>query len=60
VVGIHFPVEKIDSGNFHGFDNGIDFGRIAAFGKIRNAFNKSARHDEKNNGRWADQATSAI
>jgi hypothetical protein len=38
VVGIHLAVEEIDSGDFHGFDNGIDFGRVAAFGKIRNTF----------------------
>ncbi len=38
VVGIHLAVEEIDPGNFHGFDNGIDFGRVAAFGKIRNTF----------------------
>jgi len=34
VVGIHLAVEEIDSGDFHGFDNGIDFGRVAAFGKL--------------------------
>jgi len=38
VVGIHLAVEEIDAGDFHGFDNGIDFGRVAAFGKIRYAF----------------------
>jgi hypothetical protein len=51
VIGIHFPVEKINAGEFHGCDNGIDFGRIAAFGEIRNAFNKSARHGKKDNRR---------
>ena len=30
VVGIHLAVEKIDAGNFHGFDDGIDFGLITA------------------------------
>ncbi len=57
VVGIHFAVEEIDSRNFHGGDDGVNFGRVAAFGKIRNAFNKSAAHGEKDNGRGAGQAT---
>ncbi len=57
VVGIHLAVEQIDAGNLHGFDNGIDFGRVAAFGKIRNAFDKSAGHGQKDNGRWMGQAT---
>ena len=38
VVGIHLAVEKIDAGNFHGVDDGVDFGWVAAFGKIRDAF----------------------
>ena len=57
VVGIHLPVEEIDAGDLHGFDNGIDFGRVAAFGKIRNAFDQSAGHGEKDNGRWLGEAT---
>ena len=60
VVGIHLAVEKIDAGDFHGFDNGIDFGRVAAFGKIRNAFNQSARHGQKDNGRWLGEATRGL
>ena len=39
VVGIHLAVEQIDAGHLHGFDDGIDLGRVAAFGKIGNAFN---------------------
>ena len=54
VIGIHLAVEEIDAGNLHGFDNGIDFGRVAAFGKIRNAFHQSAGHGKKDNGRgWS-------
>ena len=60
VVGIHLAVEKIDAGDFHGFDNGIDFGRVTAFGKIRNAFDKSAGHGLKDNGRRLGQATEGI
>src|ERR1700687_2541027 len=57
VVGIHFAVEKINARDLHGFDNRVDFGRVAAFGKIRNAFNKSAGHGEKDNGQRFGQAT---
>ncbi len=38
VVGIHLSVKKINTGNLHGFNNGVNFGWVAAFGKIRNAF----------------------
>src|SRR5208282_727224 len=38
VVGIHLAVEEIDAGDFHGFDDGINFGGVAAFGKIGDAF----------------------
>jgi hypothetical protein len=44
VVGVHLPVKQIDAGELHGFDDGIDFGGIAAFRKIRNAFNESVGH----------------
>ena len=60
VIGIHLAVEEIDSWNFHGFNDGVDFGRVAAFGKIRNAFDKSAGHGEKDNGRWMGEATGGI
>ncbi len=26
VVGVHLPVEEIDAGNLHGFDDGVDLG----------------------------------
>jgi hypothetical protein len=56
VVGVHLPVEEINAGNLHGFDDGIDLGGVAALRKIGNAFNQSVRHDMKDNERWADRA----
>ena len=60
MVRIHLAVEEIDAWDLHGFDNGIDFGRVAAFREIRNAFDKSAGHGQKDNGRWMGQATGGI
>src|SRR5208337_3045464 len=57
VVGIHLAIEEIDPGNLHGFDNGINFRRVAAFGKIRNAFHQSTGHGLKDNGRRLGEAT---
>src|ERR1700722_13357849 len=57
MVGIHLTVEKIDTGNFHGVDDGIDFGLVAAFGKIGNAFDERAGHGVKNNGQRLPEAT---
>ncbi len=59
VVGIHLAVEEIDAGDFHGFDNGIDFGLVAAFGKIRNTFNQSIGHGRRiKGGGWVRQPRS--
>src|SRR5579883_3160136 len=41
VVAIHFAVEEKHAIHFHGGNNGIYFGFIAAFGEIRNTFDKS-------------------
>ena len=42
MVCVTFAVEQVDAGNFaHGRDNGVNFGRVAPFGKIRNTFYKS-------------------
>ena len=49
VIGIHLPVEEVDAGNHHGFDDGVDFGGVAAFREIGNAFNKSVGHGRKDN-----------
>ncbi len=38
VIRIHLAVEKIDTGNFHGFDYGIDFRLVTAFRKVGDAF----------------------
>ena len=44
VVGVHLAIEQIDAGNLHRFDNRLDLGRIAAFGKVGNAFNERGSH----------------
>ena len=44
VVGIHLAVEELDTRDFHGVDNGVDFGFVAAFGEIRDTFDESAGH----------------
>ena len=49
VVGIHLPVEEVNAGNLHGFDDGVDLGGIVAFGKIGNTFYESVGHDKKDN-----------
>jgi len=59
VIGIHLAVEEIDSGNFHGFEDGINFGGVAAFRKIGDAFDKSAGHGRKDNGGRRGEATRA-
>src|SRR5580692_10991104 len=48
VVGVHLAIEQIDARNLHRFDDGVDFGRIAALREIRYAFNQCVRHEEKN------------
>jgi hypothetical protein len=37
VIGIHLAIEEIDAVHFHSFNDCIDFGFVAAFGKIGNA-----------------------
>ena len=42
VVRVAFVVEQIYAANLaHGRDDRVDFGRVAAFGKIRNTLNNS-------------------
>jgi hypothetical protein len=50
VIGVHLAIEKVDSWQFHGFDDGVNFGGVAAFGKIGDAFDESAGHGWKDNG----------
>ncbi len=40
VVGIHLAVKQVDARHLHGVDYGVNFGFIAAFGKIGNAFDE--------------------
>ena len=47
MVGVHLAVKQIDPRNLHGFDNGIDLRSVAAFRKIRYAFNQSVRHEKR-------------
>ena len=60
VIGVHLAVQQIDAGQLHGFDNGIDFGRVAALGKVRYAFNLSVRHAEKDTIRGLIRATAKV
>ena len=47
VVGIHFAVEQVDAGHLHGVDDGVNFGFIAAFGEIGNAFDERGHNREE-------------
>ncbi len=46
VVGVHLAVEKVDAVHLHSFENGVDFSFVAAFGKVRNAFDE-CRHKRR-------------
>ena len=37
VVGVHFAVKEVNAVHFHGGDDGVNFSRIASFGKIGHA-----------------------
>ena len=47
VVGIHLAIKQVDAGNFHGVDDGVNFGLVAAFGKIGNAFDERGHNREE-------------
>src|SRR6476660_6021180 len=47
VVGVHLAVEKIDAVEFHGLDNGVNFGFVPAFREIRDTFNQSLHKPEE-------------
>jgi hypothetical protein len=55
VIGVHFAIEKIDTGNFHRCNDGVNFGGVTAFGKIRNTFNQSDRHGKRIKSISADE-----
>ena len=40
VVGIHFAIEQVDAGHLHGVDDGVDFGLVAAFREVGDAFDE--------------------
>ena len=40
MVGIHLAVKKIDAVHLHGFENGVNFGFVAAFGEIGDTFDE--------------------
>ena len=44
VVGIHLAVEQVDAINLHRFDDGINLGLIAAFGKVGDALHQRSGH----------------
>ncbi len=47
MVGIHFAVEQVHTGNFHGLDDRVDLSFVAAFGKIGNAFDQGGHKQEE-------------
>ncbi len=47
VVGVHFAIEQVDAGHLHGLDDGVNFGFVAAFGEIRNAFDERGHKGEE-------------
>ena len=40
VVRIHLPVEDINARERHRFDNGVNFGAVAPFGKVRDTLDQ--------------------
>ena len=44
VVGVHFAIEQVDAGHLHGVDDGVDFGLVAAFREVGDAFDERG-HD---------------
>jgi len=47
VVGVTFAIEQIDAGDFHGVDDGVNFGFVAAFGKIWDALYERGHKGEE-------------
>ena len=47
VIGIHLPVEQVDAINLHRFDDGINLGLIAAFGKVGDALHQRSGHGKR-------------
>jgi hypothetical protein len=53
VIMVHLAVEKIDAIHLHGFDDGVNFGFIAAFGEIGDTFNQCGHTQKRIAGRIA-------
>ena len=47
VVGVHLAVQQVDAGHFHGVEDGVNFGLIAAFGEIGNTFDERGHNGEE-------------
>jgi hypothetical protein len=35
MIRVHLAVEEVNAVHLHGFEDGIDFGLVAAFGEVR-------------------------
>ena len=40
VIGVHFAIEQVYAIKFHRFHDGINFGSVASFGEVGNAFDQ--------------------
>ena len=49
VVGIHFAIQQIDTIDFHGIDDGVDFGFVASLREVGDAFYKRCGHGTRIN-----------
>ena len=51
MVGIHLPIEEVHAVEFHGLNNGINFGFVLSFGKIWDALHQGLHKREAYPGR---------
>ena len=49
VVGVHFAIQQVDAVDFHGIDDGVDFGFVASFREVGDAFYKRCGHGTRIN-----------
>ena len=45
VVGVHFAIQQVNAGHFHGVDDGVNFGLVAAFGEVGDAFDQRGHNE---------------
>jgi hypothetical protein len=45
MIRVHLAVEEVNAVHLHGFEDGIDFGLVAAFGEVRYTLDE-CRHKE--------------